>query len=652
MPLIELLKVKWTTYGLDAPGFAWIAAGGFVVGTLLILGWLLWVVFRESRIHRKAAKQLQDRRTEYTPGPRQGLSGPAYDALVQVFEQISSLKPAWRSFNSQILTRRDNTGEERFWASESAEVAFSDAAVVEPRLNRSFFLAVPGIVTGTGLLVTFLAILVALLDVRLENNRVQGLELLIQGLSGKFVSSVAALFSATVFLLCEKPLFHFLTKSRQRLVIAIDDFVPRLSPTQLLADLHHDIEEQSTAFRAFNDALSLKLRQSFSESMGPTLERMVKTIEDLNSLLRAAEAQKQESITASLDTLLQHLEQSITNALEGMGTRFSESLSGTTMQQFDKVVSSLGGTAQLLENMNIQFQGTRSALNDLVQFAKDSTVEQMALGKTQVEELTNVLRGLMTQINETAGSSVSQMAATLTTVVHDLSTKVSELGNQVSNTMLESASKTAGAANAVVEQASAWSTRNAEQLAQLLDRHEGHLDQISDIRATLDTVLGRFKEALGQYTIVTTDLRQITNQVSTLAAAAAGTTQTMQNTQAAVERVANSMALQVVQLSQANQAQADTWKQIQSSMQQYEQVFHRVEQNAGALLTQIGQQLRDYTQITQKGYEDLGKMADEHFKTAVERLGSSINELDEYLQDLTETFAKVQPTGGNDGRRR
>lgn len=435
MPLIELLRVKWTISGLDAPGFAWIAAGGLVVGTLLTLGWLLGIIFWESRIHRKVAKRLQALRTEHATGPRQGLSGPAYDALVQVFEQIPLLKPAWRNFNAQILARRDNAGEEQFWTSESAEAAFSDTAIIEPRLNRSFYLAFPGIVTGIGLLFTFLAILVALLDVRLENNRVQGLELMIQGLSGKFVSSVAALAAASFFLFWEKWLFYGLAKSRSRLVVAIDDLVPRLSPTQLLADLHHDIEEQSTAFRAFNDALSLKLRQSFSESMAPVLERMIKTIEDLTSLLRAAEAQKSESITASLDILLQNLERSITNALEGMGARFSESLSGTTMQQFDKVATSLGGTVQLLENMNLQFQGTRSALNDLVQFAKDSTVEQMALGKTQVEDLTNVLRGLMAQINETAGSSVSQMAATLTTVVHDLSTKVSELGNQVSNTI-------------------------------------------------------------------------------------------------------------------------------------------------------------------------------------------------------------------------
>ncbi|NOT57065.1 MAG: hypothetical protein HOP18_20890 [Deltaproteobacteria bacterium] len=652
MTFIDLLKAKWTVYGLDAPIFAWTAAGTLVVWTLLILVWLLCFVFRESQTYRNATKKLQALKNEYTAGPRQGLSGAGYDALMQVFQRVPSLKLAWQNFNSQILGRRNNAGEEQFWASESAEVAFGDATVIAPRFNRNFHVAFPGILTGTGLLFTFLAILVALLEVRLVDNRVQGLELLIQGLSGKFVSSIAALLAATLFLLVEKPLFYHLTRSRQRLVAAIDDLVPRLSPAQILADLHQDISEQSTAFRAFNDALSLKLRQSFSESMGPTLERMLNTIDDLNQLLRASEAQKQDSITGSLETLLRNLERSITNALEGMGTKFTETLSGTTMHQFDRVADSLGGTARLLENMNGQFQVTQSALNDLVQFAKDSTVEQMALGRTQVEELTAVLRGLMTQMNETAGSSVTRMAATLTTVVHDLSTKVSELGSQVSNTMLESASKTTGAAHAVVEQASAWSTRNAEQLSQLLDRHQEHLDQISDVRVTLDTVLGRFKEALGQYTTITTDLRQITSHVTTLAAAAAGTTQTMQNTQVSIERVANSMTSQVVYLAEANRAQEDAWKQIQTSMRQYEQVFHQVEQNASTLLTQIGQHLRDYSQITKTGYEDLTKIADEHFKTAVNRLGSSVNDLDEHLRDLTETLAKAQPTGGPDGRRR
>ncbi len=84
-----------------------------------------------------------------------------------------------------------------------------------------------------------------------------------------------------------------------------------------------------------------------------------------------------------------------------MGARFTKELSGTAKHQFDNVVASLGETAQLLKSMNGQFQITLSALNDLVKFAKDSTAEQIALGKTQVEDLTAVLRGLMVQPEST-----------------------------------------------------------------------------------------------------------------------------------------------------------------------------------------------------------------------------------------------------------
>jgi hypothetical protein len=109
-------------------------------------------------------------------------------------------------------------------------------------------------------------------------------------------------------------------------VAAIDALAPRLSPARILADLQQDISEQSLAFRHFNADLSTKLRQGFSESMGPTLERMVTTTENLSQLLRAAEAQRQDSITGSLGELLRKLDQSITTALGEMSARFTESL--------------------------------------------------------------------------------------------------------------------------------------------------------------------------------------------------------------------------------------------------------------------------------------------------------------------------------------
>jgi hypothetical protein len=228
------------------------------------------------------------------------LSGAACAAIARAFEETPSLLRAWHRFNAQLVMRRGPTGEARFWSAESAEEAFNETTVIEARLHRGFFMAISGIVTGAGLLVTFLAILVALLDVRIEDNRVHGIENLIQGLSGKFVSSIAALAAATIFLLLDKPLLHGLANSQRRLVAIMEVLVPRLSAARILADVQQDLSEQATALRHFNTDLPSKLQQGISDSLGPTLQRMVTTVEDLTEVLRAAEVQRQDALTGSL----------------------------------------------------------------------------------------------------------------------------------------------------------------------------------------------------------------------------------------------------------------------------------------------------------------------------------------------------------------
>ncbi len=427
-----------------------------------------------------------------------------------------------------------------------------------------------------------------------------------------------------------------------RLVGAIDALVPRLSSVRVLAELQRDIAEQSVAFRSFNADLSLKLKQSFSESMGPTIQRMVDAVEELNRLLRAAEVQKQESITSSLQGLLRDLERSIAASLEGMGKRFKESLSGSAMDEFGKVTESLGGTARLLENMNVQSQMTQSALSDLVNMAKSSTVEQMALGKSQVEDLTAVLRQFMSQMNETAGASVTRMAATLTGVVHELSTRVTELGQSMATAMQENTDKATSAAAVVVEQAGTWSANSAEQLKQLLEQHDSRLKNVKDVEAALLSALGLFEDSLGQYAAVNGDLRKIAGEVSATAVAAAGATRSMQEAQKAVQQVAAYSASQLEQLGEGNRAQKEVWASIHSSMEQYKNVFTQTEKAAHELLTQITQNLSTHIDLTRQGYERLIAVADEHFSAATQKLGASVNELDEYLQDLTDSLEKAK----------
>lgn len=650
MKPLELLKKTWEIWGLKAPWFAWAAAAALLIFPLLALIILWWKVRAEAKRVEDASKRIDQLRSRIPRDPRRGLSVAALNQLAEIFPTSSPLHRAWNDFAADMVSRRQASGDEQNWASQGAENAFSEEAVYGGRINLGFFSSLPGIVTGTGLLFTFLAILVALLDVNItETQQITGLDLLIRGLSGKFVSSIAALLSATVFLLIERVLIHRLTRARVALIGGLNAFVPKLTSARLLAELQRDISEQSVAFRSFNADLSTKLKQGFSESLGPTIQRMVESIEELNNHLRVAETQKQESITGSVSGLVQSLQQSITSSLQTMGDKFKESLSGTASDEFTRVTESLGGAARLLENMNAQFMGTQTAMTELVNLAKNSTAEQLALGKTQVEDLTNVLRQFMVHMNESAGSSVNQMAATLTGVVHDLSKKVSDLGVRMAETLHKNAEQASNTAAAVVDRADKWSSQSAHQLEHLIGQLEAHSKNTKEIEDTLMAALGLFNNSLSQYASLNDGLNKVANGVNAMASAAAGAAHSATESQKSLQQISAQTASQLERLAEANQRQQAVWTGIQESMKQFQTVFGQTERAASQLLNQISGHTASYLEVTKKGYDEVVKVADEHFSQAAKKLGASVNELDEYLQDLAETLEKARG-GANGGR--
>jgi len=658
---IALFKTPWVAFGITAPRFIWLAALLIFAGTLACLIRLWWLVRREEHLYHRIRTQLTNLQSTDGVPQRDGMASAMYEAMAQVFHRLTSAAPplvsAWHRFEAQMVVRRDTMGQDRFWTPERAEEAFNDATVIEPRLNRSFFTAIPGIATGAGLLCTFLAILIALLDVTLENEQFRGLDTLISGLSGKFLSSIAALFAATLYLLCETRLMHRLSQGLHALAVALDELVPRLTPARLLVamqehfvTMQEHLEAQAGTWRHFSSDLATTLRQGVNEGMGPTLERMVHTVEELNQWLRVAEVQRAEATTGTLEGLLQQLGHSLTTTLTGMSDRFAHALSHSATQEFESVVSALSGSSQLLADMNAQFLATQGAFTSLVDLARNNTVEQMTVGKAQVEELTTVLREMMTQMHDTAGLSVNRMAATLTAVVHDLSTRVTEMGERMSQTVTANTGQATEAAQAMMGHVDQWSARSAQQLAQLIEKHQAHLERVQDVQRTLDTTLAQFKSALSEYATVTTGLKSISVQTTAMVTAATGAMKTLKETGDSIERVAKLATSQAERLAETNRQQEEVQQRLAVNLQRYQQIFHEVEHAASQLLEQIEQHLRHYMATTQQGFEHLTQTADEHFANASRHLGDTVNGLDEHLQDLTDILERLGRSGGGNGR--
>ena len=412
MTLLDLLRAHWNIWGLDAPKFAWLAAVGLLTVPLGMLLYLFREVRRQSTILCDAANRIDRLRSRTSAnsktsagnsprnGLKNGLTASAYAALADILGSSPTLSYAWSGYAATIVVRPNAAGEEQFWGSESAGTAFTDPAVWEGRVNRAFYNSLPGVVTSTGLLFTFLAILVALVDVRIDTqtNQIKGLPLLIEGLSGKFVSSIAALLAATIFLLVEKPLLHRLSNGRMRLVSSIDALVPRLSSTRVLAEMQRDM----------------------------------------------------------------------------------------------------------------------SAMAELASLTGKSSAEQLELSKTQVKASTAVLRQCMVQMNETAGSSVTHMAVTLTGVVRDLSERVNELGTQMAAALQQSAEQTAGATSAVVDKVEDWSSRSTEQLEHVIEELHSRANEAKEMEYQFASLNAALSEITSDVNAMSGRLQDLTESLERL----------------------------------------------------------------------------------------------------------------------------------------
>ena len=408
MMLLDLLRAHWNIWGLDAPKFAWLASVGLLVVPLCVLLSLFREIRRQSGILFDAAARVDRLRSRTFAGPRNnpndssrnGLPPGAYAALSSILGGFPAFSHAWNGYASTVIARPAKAGEEEFWASQSAEISFAESALWGGRLNRPFYNSLPGVVTSVGLLFTFLAILVALLDVRIDTqtNQIEGLPLLIEGLSGKFVSSIAALLAATIFLLVEKRLAHRLSKGRLRLISSLDALMPRLSSVRVLADMQRDI----------------------------------------------------------------------------------------------------------------------GAMADLANIAGKSTAEHIELSKTQVKASTAVLRQFMVQMNETAGSSITHMAVTLTAVVRDLSEKVNDLGTQMAATLQTSVEQTNGATSTVVDKVEKWSSRSAEQLEEVIAQLHSRANDVKEMEYQFASLNAALSEITADVNVMSERLQELTDSLERL----------------------------------------------------------------------------------------------------------------------------------------
>lgn len=182
-----------------------------------------------------------------TVGPHEWARRQQCDQVLAALQSSGKRVPPLGSFARKLqdsLLPVDSGASQLVLRRSIAELA-GESGVIEPWTGRGLADALPGWLTAIGLMTTFIALLLGLQHVKvLANLEVRGIGGLVNGLSGKFFSSIIALGCAVSVSIAN----HFLTGITaprwQRVLERLDELLPHLSAERVFFQARAGWEQQ------------------------------------------------------------------------------------------------------------------------------------------------------------------------------------------------------------------------------------------------------------------------------------------------------------------------------------------------------------------------------------------------------------------------
>ncbi len=372
---------------VQSPMLSWIGAGGILV----LCAWhsiqLVRGQFRIRqtlvRAHKQIARLVVERRKvskewvwipALSKRPDQSAASPsARRDLDDLYELDRVLRSEPDLVNSWISYRKTLGIEQSAWFLEptvhsqrSAIEYFSFETLCANRLNINFYRQFPSVMTGIGLMLTFLAILIGLSKLHANGSQIEGIQGLINGLAGKFVTSVVGLACANMFALLEHSIWHRLEKRHRDCVALVDDMFPQKSTVQQTPHVS-PAEGMSSAMvgHARSDSMGSSL-ETVQQRLGATVTALTTASQSLATLTSAQSRVKLEDLAKDIGSEVQKTLRPVLDSLLEALQSLNRTLDGRTLS------SRLSQTE--LETMLKEFKQQQSA-------AADSPRRQRAVGK-------------------------------------------------------------------------------------------------------------------------------------------------------------------------------------------------------------------------------------------------------------------------------
>ena len=545
--------------------FVWWYCETIVAFALFFAGRLAWYAFPLYRRLRNVNKELKD------------VNGAL--EFVGAFENYDShVKQAlglpWMEFVETLVLPEPESGDP---IRNTGEVSryLNDSTIILPRISSGFYQAVPNLLTGMGILGTFLGLAggVGSASSGLSSSNpgeiTAALQQLLGGASLAFWTSIVGIFCSILFVFVER-------FASRKLHIALDDWVgaiesrlERVTPEGVALQQLEQAKRAATQLERFNTDLIYSLEQALEEKiagrLSPQLERLLEAVEGL----------REDRATDSGQMIQQAL------------VRFTDALQEKTGSQFEDMAT------------------TVDDLNRTLKESADGLAQTQCGVRSALDSVLNAVRTAMdtgtTAITETLKQSLGEVTGVLTTASQQLANRLTDSGT-------EAASQITGSLQEL-QKAAASLERASTQSMEVLSGMDQFVEKLNALRGTIE--------------LTHQEIVKVTEPVGSAAL----------NIRESSERTANALAKTsdlVGRVETSVNALERHQQEVTTAWTEYQSRFEGIDSSLAEVFRQIDEGLSRYCAQVKDFADELDKTT----SNTVQQLASATAELSGAIEDL------------------
>ena len=514
---------------------------------------------------------------------------------------------AWNEF-VETLVLPESGSSEPIRNTGKVSTYLNESTIIVPRIHFGFFRSVPNLLTGLGILGTFLGLAGGVGSARSGLASVSpdkitaSLQQLLAGASLAFMTSIAGIACSILFVLIER-------HTSRRLHIALDDWVgaiearlERVTPAGVALLQLNEARRAATQLERFNTELIFSLEQALEEKiagrLSPQLERLVETVEGLR---------QDRSTDAG-----QMIEQAL--------GRFADAMQERTGSQFDEMASIVAELNRTLKSSAESLTQSQKDVREALDSAMTTVRKSMDAGAASMTETLRQSLGDVTRVlADSSGSLAEQLSASSTAAATEIRETMGSVTREMADTGVAAVSKISGSLSGL-EAAAENLDRSTLQSERTLAEMTNFVDQINTLRGTIEAAQRQITEAAEPVSQAAGDIR----------AASEKTADVLARTSDMVDRV-DSL---VNTLEQHQQSVAEAWRQYQNR-------FEGIDQSLARVFQQIDDGLSGYCDQVKQFANELDKTT----SGTVQQLASATSELSGTIEDLIEHLWLTEQRG-------